>query len=107
MLKLRISLEYGCFPVWIIDNGDIIDNALPESILNDLRIVSLFTSIQKEYESLFINNSIEFKYIGFVDNDLKNKFIYKVEEAIKLLTAKIKDLYIIEDWFNKYQKDSF
>lgn len=33
--KIKISLEYGCFPIWIYDENFLIDNELSNVLIND------------------------------------------------------------------------
>ncbi|MCH5267596.1 MAG: hypothetical protein J1E62_04545 [Lachnospiraceae bacterium] len=62
-------------------------------------MVSAFEHIEDTYESLFINNKIEFSFIGFENNEQKELFGQEMIAAIKLLKSKTKDKYVIkEDW---------
>jgi hypothetical protein len=101
MMKIRIKFEYRCFPVWQYDcNDSLIENELPNSLLGDTVVDPLFVNLQEEFDSLFKDDGIEFKYIGFGEDDLKNQFIRRVDDAIKLLHDKLGDSYVIEKCLN-------
>lgn len=98
MEKIKIKFEYHCFPIWRYDGNDnLIENDLPVSLIGDMSIDTLFVSLQEEFDSLFRDDGIDFKYIGFEQEDSRNQFIYKLDNAIKLLCDKLDDNYVIEN----------
>lgn len=39
MKKIKVQLEYRCFPIWLYDeNGNLIDNDFPASLIGDPEI---------------------------------------------------------------------
>ena len=81
-----VSLEYGCFPVWVYDeNNELIDNDLPDTIKNNPQIRSLCTEIQNIYDSLYINNDTEFTYQGFNSEEERKEFSEKLTQLKGLL----------------------
>ena len=96
MKKLRFMLEYGCSPVWVLNDDSLINVGLPEDLSKNQKLAELLEAISIEYDSLFINNDIEFSYKGFLDADTEKKFDNKVKEAISLLRKEAGDKYIIE-----------
>jgi hypothetical protein len=97
MQKVRIYLDYRCFPLWIYDdNGDFVDNDLPKELSEDKEVDDAFVEIQNVYDSLFLDNSTEFRYIGFSNEADKEKFIKMIDDAVNLITSKLGDSYIIE-----------
>jgi len=101
MIEIRIKFEYRCFPVWQYDcNERLIENELPKSLLGDTVIDPLFVRLQEEFDSLFKDDGIEFKYIGFGEDNLKNQFIRRVDDAIRLLQVKLGDSYSIKKFFD-------
>ena len=101
MNKLIINLEYGRFPIWIYSkNGELMINDLPWELSAEKEIDDSFAEIQNIYNSLFINNSSEFKYIGFKSDIDKLRFIKMIDSAINLIKMKTGDLYSIEKKFD-------
>lgn len=98
MKKIKIELEYRCFPVWIYgENGELIENDLPPYLIGDNDIGSKFVHIQEIYDGLFLDNEKEFKYIGFKETEKREIFLRDLFLAINLLKSKLNDEYIIED----------
>jgi hypothetical protein len=61
-------------------------------------ILKLNLSIFKKiYDSLYLDDGKEFKYIGFKDTKKKKKFFRELLIAINLLMNKLNDKYIIDD----------
>lgn len=55
--KIRIMLDYKCYPVWLYDeDGDIIDTLLPEELRDDADLDSKFDELQDRYDALFIDD---------------------------------------------------
>ncbi len=96
MLKIKIYLDYRCFPVWIYNNGELISNDLPKELSEDKEVDNAFVEIQNIYDSLFLNNSTEFKYIGFSSESDKQRYIKMIDDAVSLIEAKLGDSYAIE-----------
>ncbi len=96
-MKIKISLEYHCYPVWLYNaNGILIANDLPNELKRDKELDEIFIKIQTIYDNLFIDNSYEFKYIGFSDNELKKQFSKDIDNAIETLTNKLNTNIVIE-----------
>lgn len=62
----------------------------------DKEVDNAFVEIQNIYDSLFLNSSTEFKYIGFSSKSEKQRFIKMINDAVSLIESKIGDSYIIE-----------
>ena len=52
---------------------------------------------KKIYDSLYLDDGKEFKYIGFKDTKKKKNFFRELLIAINLLNNKLNDKYIIDD----------
>lgn len=77
--KIKISFEYKCFPIWIYDEkNSLIDNDLPNILINDKDIDQQCIEVQELFDKLYIDNGIEFKYIGFNNSDEKTEFLKKL-----------------------------
>lgn len=95
---IRIKLEYGCFPVWIYsENDNLIENDLPPYLIGDDEIDPIFVHIQQIYDSLYINDSKEFKYIGFKDKEIKEAFGKELSNAIEVLKRKLDKEYVFDE----------
>ena len=98
VIKLRLLLDYRCYPVWLYDEGDnIVDTLLPEEMRSDTELDGKFDRIQAKYDSLFKNDGIEFSYIGFSSDEDKKAFIAEWEDAMSDLRVKSGNKYIIVD----------
>ena len=75
MKVIKIKFEYGCFPVWIYgENNEWIENDLPPYLIGDSDIDPKFLNIQKIYDSLYLDDGKEFKYIGFKEAEKRENF---------------------------------
>lgn len=72
---LRLLLEYGQEPLWWYDdNGGVIDVGLIPEWEGDKGLADLMYQLSDEYDALFVNNSQEFSYIGFKDEQHQHSF---------------------------------
>ena len=71
----------------------------PVIVLNkiDLDDKHEFLNIQKIYDSLYLDDGKEFKYIGFKEAEKRENFFRELLLVINLLKNKLNDEYIIED----------
>ena len=96
--KIRVMLDYRCYPVWLYDEtGDIIDTLLPEELRTDKELDKKFDDLQSRYDALFIDNSHEFAFIGFTSDEQKQSFLTDWDEAVSELVSKINGKYPIVD----------
>ena len=101
MNTLRITLEYNCYPVWILDSdGNIIDNDLPADIRANQELDDLFVKIQTLFDACFIDTAKEFTACGFNTDDEKASFLKLVEEADKWLRQEADGKYLVENHVN-------
>jgi len=99
MERLRLLLEYRCFPVWIYsEDGEIIDNGLPEQFSKNTKLESLCSMIQEEFDSHYTNDGIVFQYNNFSNTSEIEQFSKKVEEMEKILREECRGNYeVIND----------
>jgi hypothetical protein len=96
--KIRLMLEYHCYPVWLYDeNDDVIDTLLPEELRSDFELDAKFDDLQARYDALFIDNSHEFSYVGFKNDDERNKYMEDWKTTVNELKAKTNGKYSIVD----------
>ena len=73
--EIRLMLDYQCYPIWIYDeNGKFIDNDLIDEIEEDNNVITMLEKLQDRFDSLYVNNKNEFKYVGFSSSEDKKKF---------------------------------
>lgn len=97
MKTIRIALEYGLYPIWLLDEqGIIIENILAEELGFDDKFSKKVQKLQDLFDSLFIDTDIELSYIGKMEPK-------KIEEIKGLYTdvsteikTKLKHKYKIE-----------
>ncbi|WP_017472894.1 hypothetical protein [Amphibacillus jilinensis] len=98
MKKIKIYLDYRCFPVWIYDDNEmLVKNDLPLELIGDKELDDVFVNIQNIYDGLFLDNSTEFNFIGFKSESDREEFLKMIEDAINLIKVKLDDTYIIEN----------
>ncbi|HLR34704.1 MAG TPA: hypothetical protein VK071_05155 [Tissierellales bacterium] len=98
MNKIKLKLEYKCFPMWIYDKNDsLINNDLVDELKNNDTLDFLLVSIQEDFDNLFINDGREFRYEGFCDNNAKETFRKKVQDAYSVIKNKVGEDYVIEN----------
>lgn len=98
MKKIKIKLEYQCFPVWIYDDNDnLLDNELPDELIGDDEVDLLCVILQEEFDLLYINDGNEFKYVGFQDTFSRNEFIKKADKVIQIIEKKVGGKYDVNN----------
>lgn len=97
MKTVKLFLDYKCYPIWIYENDSIVSNDLSSiNILKDnTELVNLLDDIQKEYDNLFVDNSIEFYYKGFESKESHLLFKNKLMTAYEKIKSCLKNDYIV------------
>ncbi|WP_088072783.1 hypothetical protein [Gottfriedia luciferensis] len=96
MKKIKLLLDYKCYPMWIYDeNDELVDNDLVEELRSDIEIDEMLIEIQRIYDSLFIDDSKTFEYKGFVNCSERISYIENIEKVLVLIKRKLRDKYII------------
>lgn len=91
-------LEYRCYPLWVYnEKGEIVLNDLPDELKAEVNIQNLLEEIQDIYDSLFIDNKVEFRYKGFDNEEEENEFRGKLVKMVQLIEAKMGNFYKIEN----------
>lgn len=105
MKKIRLYLDYHCFPVWSYDeNGSLIWDDFPPDDQPGGRLEELKNIIVDEYDSLF-NDGHEFSYKGFSSKEEAQKFVSHLDEFKKLVKEKYSKNYEIIDDFDDYSEE--
>ncbi|WP_196603017.1 hypothetical protein [Pectinatus frisingensis] len=98
MKNIRMMMDYQCYPIWIYDEkGDLICNDLPAELKNENEIGDILDHIQTVYDSLFVDDEIQFDYQGFADETAKREFEKNVLKVLGLIESKVGKLYKIEN----------
>lgn len=93
--KIRVMLDYRCYPVWLYDENDnIIDTLLPEELRNTT-LDAKFDDLQARYDALFVNTQKEFSFKGFDTVEEKEKFLVDWDNAYNELVAATNGRYLI------------
>lgn len=94
MKKLKLMLDYNCFPIWLYDEeDDLIDNDLPEELKEDKELDARLVRLQSEYDELFMNTDTEFKYKGFKSGRDKRHFLKEFAAIQDDMDAKLNGKY--------------
>ena len=96
--EIRLMLDYQCYPIWIYDEeGNFLDNDLVNEIQENENLLNMLEKLQNKFDALYLNNEVEFKYIGFESEDDKKKFIDMVQETYKSLCSVLVKKYIVQN----------
>lgn len=96
MKRIVIKFEYQCFPLWIYENDTFIDNIFPENSDAYNELEKKFDKLQEIFDSLYIDNDIEFSYVGFNNELQKENFVKRVCDAVDELKVKLKKDYVVD-----------
>lgn len=100
--KIRLLLDYGCYPVWLYDENDnIIDTLLPEEMRSDTELEAKFDNLQERYNALFIDNPHEFSFVGFKNNEERKKFFTDWNATVHDFITKLNGRYFVTNEIEK------
>ena len=98
MKKLKLSLEYNCFPICLYDDdGVLIDNDSPEELRSNNDLDIKLVEIQNKYNELFTDSSTEFRFIGFSSEIEKKKFENEIKDIYSEIKKLVGDKYLIQN----------
>ena len=96
--KIRLMLEYNTYCIWLYDENDqIIDNENPPGLEDDAELTNAFMAVSDLYDSFFIDNDQEFRFVGCPNDETRNKLISLIEHAVDILQAKTSGKFIIQN----------
>lgn len=103
MIKvIRLFLEYNTFPVWLYnENGEIVDNDLPNEWKNDKDLEDAFMALSDYYDTFFVDTPNEFRYVGSRNETEKQHFCALARDALGLLNERNGGKYVIIDDISK------
>jgi hypothetical protein len=101
MKKIKIYLEYQCYPMWVYnDNGELIDNNVLKELIEYTEISVILNEIQETYDNLFEDNEVDFEYKGFDSEADKLNFSDKIDRVVELIKSRIGKEYVVENKVN-------
>lgn len=87
--KNRLLLEYNTYCVWLYDeNDEIIDNDIPPEWNDDQELTNAFMTVSDIYDTFFIDNEKEFRYIGCKSTDTLCNLENAITRAVEMITIK-------------------
>ncbi len=94
--KIRLMLEYNTYPIWLYDeDDDIIDNDNPPEWDDDKVLTDAFMAVSDLYDTFFIDNKQEFRYVGCKDEKTLQQLNDAIAYAVKILMDKNNGKYEI------------
>ncbi|KAA9002077.1 hypothetical protein F4V43_13525 [Paenibacillus spiritus] len=101
MKKIKLYLEYQCYPMWIYDEvGELVDNNIAIELENDSFIAKALDEIQETYDSLFEDNEVNFEFKGFAQEQDREDFLRLVNEIVISIERKLSNKYKVENKIN-------
>ncbi|MCL1990095.1 MAG: hypothetical protein FWG67_04310 [Defluviitaleaceae bacterium] len=98
MKTIKLFLEYKCFPIWEYDeNKNLINNDSPDRLRENKDIDDKLVEIQEKYDNLFVDNGVEFKYIGFDTDAEKLEFEKEIENIYLKISHFIRNSHHVEN----------
>ena len=89
MTKMKIQLEYKCYPVWLYDDeGFVEDTALPPEPTDERELDEKFRSIQERFDATYVDTPAEFYNKGFASPDEEAAFSADLKAAMDELARK-------------------
>ena len=96
--KIRLMLEYNTYCIWLYDeNDEILDNDNPPEWEDEKELTDAFMAVSDLYDSFFIDNDKEFRYVGCPNEETRNKLKDLITKAVNLLIEKNNNKYIIQN----------
>lgn len=94
--KIRLMLEYNTYCIWLYnEKNEIIDNDNPPEWDDDKKLTDAFMAVSDLYDTFFIDNKHEFRYIGCKDEKILQQLNKAVAHAVKILMEKNNGKYEI------------
>ena len=96
--KIRLMLEYNTYCIWLYDeNDEIIDNDNPPEWDDDETLTQAFMAVSDLYDTFYIDNGKEFRYVGCPDQRTREKLKSLIANAVSILMDKNNGKYSIQN----------
>ena len=97
MKTIRVALEYGLYPIWLLyEQGIIVENILAEELGFDAEFSNKVQKLQDLYDSLYINTDVDFYYIGQMEPKKVEKIKHLYTDISSEFKVKLRNKYKIE-----------
>ena len=97
MRKIRILMEYKCYPVWLYDDkGSIEDTMLPPELSGDRELDEKLLSLQRRFDATYVDTPTEFYGRGFATPEDEAAFWSDLRAAVAELAEKCPEGYWLE-----------
>lgn len=63
MKKIRLYLDYKCFPLWVYEDNQLLYNDLPQEISDNKWLYDKLVTLQNQYNHLFEDTSTNFTLV--------------------------------------------
>lgn len=94
--QVRLILEYHSFPLWICDeDGILIETGMVDELADDAWLEEQLRSIQAYYNGLFVDNKMEFSFVGVSDISEAKRFAEQVENIFQYIQKRIGSIYTL------------
>ena len=96
--KIRLMLEYRTYCLWLYnENDEFVDNDNPPEWRDNEELTSAFMAVSDLYDTFFINDGKEFRYIGCPDDETRQRLLSLIAKAVETLTRMNNGRYIIQN----------
>ena len=75
----------------------MIDNDNPPELADDEELTNAFMAVSDLYDSFFIDNDKEFRYVGCPDDETREALKSLIDRAVEILTIKNNSKYNIQN----------
>ncbi|MBQ9002833.1 MAG: hypothetical protein IJ131_04115 [Eggerthellaceae bacterium] len=97
MKMIKIQLEYQCYPVWIYDDEDLVEeNSLPPELTDDHELDEKFRSLQERFDETYVDTPTEFFNRGFNSSEDEAAFDTDLKAAVSEFIEKCPKFYSVE-----------
>ena len=99
-MRLRLGLEFGLYPLWrLTDENITMGNILAKDLGLSIELSKKIDRLNSLFHSLFIDNAIEFAYIGGQHPEVEEEITRLQAEIADEIRAELKDSdELVEVW---------
>lgn len=94
MKTIKLSLEYGCSPVWVYEDDCLVGTGLPSDLADVADLERLLLEMQTIFESGFFNTPTTFEDTPFSPEE-KEALGVRLDRVLAILGEHAKDYRIV------------